>query len=156
MFCCVRPFRSYEELKLLRVCCFSGRRDACSADTSPVVRCMLGAAEQRGNLFVCLSNADSTPDRSLFIWPLVSDYSELRVSLSGGHHVPPEAPRRPPEAHHPTTTTTISSWLRTSLCRRSHEKVGWSSFRLLLICSRGSTCRLLSGSDNPHLPTSRI
>lgn len=65
---------------------------------------------------------------------------------------PPEAPQRPPT----TTTTTISSWLRTSLCSRSHEKVGWSSFRLLLICSRGSTCRLLSGSDNPHLPTSRI
>ena len=154
MFCCVRRFRSYEELKLLKVCCCSGRRDACSADASSVVRCMLGAAERRGNLFVCLSNADAIPDRSLIIWPLVSDYSALRVSLSGGHHGPPGGPAPTPPPHHPPTTT--SSWLRTSLSSWSHGKFGWSSFRLLLICSRGSTCRLLSGSDNPHLLTSRI
>ena len=66
---------------------------------------------------------------------------------------PPEAP---PPHHHHTTPTTTSSWLRTSLSSWSHGKFGWSSFRLLLICSRGSTCRLLSGSDNPHLLTSRI
>lgn len=101
MFCCVRRFRSYEELKLLKVCCCSGRRDACSADASSVVRCMLGAAERRGNLFVCLSNADAIPDRSLIIWPLVSDYSALRVSLSGGHHGPPGGPAPTPPPHHP-------------------------------------------------------
>lgn len=97
---------------------------------------------------VCVSDIVFIPVRSYIIWPLVPNCLKLRgPSLEDS-----TGPRGPS----PPCTTTFSFWVMKSPYSWSRLKVGWCPFPVGLICSRGTTCLLLSGSAHPYLHRSRI